>query len=193
MMTALLVSTIVSWILLLLLSLAVLALYRHFGQLYINSPAGKVEQGPELGSHLLTISDNDQNGRPITLPTPGPVAVIFTDTECTLCATVRVELRAFADAPDAFAVVFCSGRSQDVDAWSQGLPENVAVVHDRRSMYANKYEVNGTPFAIVAGSEGLVHSKAIVNGADGVRWIMTELRHTDVEMIDLTNRTEYDR
>ena len=188
MITALLVSNLLVWLLLLLLAIAVLALYRHFGQLYINSPQGRTEQGPETGSHLLSMSDTDASGRMIVLPMRTAMAMVFADTTCTLCATVRSELATLRTAPDARIVVLCAGRAQDVAAWAQGLPENVSVIHDRRSGYANKYEVNGTPYAVVVGESGMVHGKSIVNGAEGVRWIVNEIRHADAVPIPVTQK-----
>ncbi|XBH22954.1 hypothetical protein V5R04_07010 [Jonesiaceae bacterium BS-20] len=181
--TALLVSNIVVWLLLLFLALAVLALYRHFGQLYINSPQGRETQGPELGSHLLVTSDVDMHGQEVIVPIGSAMAIIFTDTMCTLCAEVRRELAQLAWSTNDYIVAFCTGRQQDVDAWAAGLPANVSVVYDHRARYANKYEVNGTPFAVIVSKDGTVHAKSIINGAEGVGWIQSEIAHANTEAL----------
>src|SRR6218665_34670 len=185
MIVGLWVGVVVTWVFLLLLSVAVLALYRHFGQLYINSPQGRTEQGPEIGSAILSFADIDRRGREVRLSASRPAALLFVDTTCTLCAAVRQGLSALEGAPDAQVVVFCAGQLQDVDAWADGLPENVLVVHDPRSGYANKYEVNGTPYAVVTGVNGIVHGKSIINGVEGVHWIISEIRHADAEPLPM--------
>ena len=43
-------SYIALWILVAVLSVAVFALYHHFGQMYLNSREGRETQGPDLGA-----------------------------------------------------------------------------------------------------------------------------------------------
>lgn len=164
MSTALTVSVYVLWVLFLIVAVALLALYRYFGQMYVNSRGGREEQGPEIGSSLLSIARQDLAGRELILPGTRPTLIFFADTACVVCSHLRDHL----DALDQFAsqidlVVFCSGRPADVQAWAARVPSFARVVADVRSAAAHHYAVNGTPYVITTAANGIVTEKGIIN------------------------------
>lgn len=166
-----LVSIYVAWALLIVLGYAVFALYRHFGQMYLSSPAGRADQGPELGTALLSIARSDTQGRAVTLPVTRPAIVLFADTKCDLCSEVRDKLTILDAYTDRLEVaVFCGGTKDDVAAWSSRAPEYVHVVWDDRMTAAQHYRVSTLPFAVAVGLAGDVRAKSIINGGDGLIW-----------------------
>jgi hypothetical protein len=167
----LIVSIYVMWGLLLILALAVFALYRHFGQLYVNSPQGREDQGPAVGSALLSIASRDTDGEEILLPTTRPTLILFVETTCDLCSALRDQLNALAPHSDVLdTVALCAGALPDVRAWASRTPPYVRVAHDRRASAANRYEVNGTPFIVAVGQDGNVRAKGVVNDREGLAW-----------------------
>jgi hypothetical protein len=175
MSAALTASVYVVWVLLILLSYAVFVLYRHFGQIYVSSPRGRAEQGPDIGSALLSIGRTDMSGRDVVLPTRQPAVVLFVSIGCSLCSEIRDQLDGLESFSDRVtAVAFCAGALQDVRAWADRSPGFVQVVRDVKGAAANQYKVNTLPFAIAVGAEGAVRAKSIINGRDGVIWAAEE-------------------
>ncbi len=168
-MTPLIISHLATWVLLILLTLAVLALYRHFGQLYMNTSQNKSAQGPALGSSVLSLGKKGLDGRDVYLPDGRPTVMVFADTDCEYCARIRDELMHFKAGSVRF-VLLCAGRRNDVVAWARSLTENTEVIWDHRAALTARYEVNGTPFAVVVGSNGRVVGKSIINGRAGLDW-----------------------
>lgn len=117
-MTPLIFSHLATWVLLILLTLAVLALYRHFGQLYMNTRENKSAQGPALGSSILSLGEKGLDGQDVFLPDGRPTVMVFADTDCEHCAQIRDELIQF-EAGSVRFVLLCSGRKSDVVAWAR--------------------------------------------------------------------------
>lgn len=172
----LVVSTYVVWALLVLVLLALFALYRHFGQLYVNSTTAKLAQGPDIGSSLLSVGGADVLGNEFELPTSKVTLLLFADTRCDLCASIRDGLRALEPRRDLVDIfVLCGGAPRDVLAWCRRTPSFVRVVHDRKGSLANRFAVNGTPFAVGATADGVVRWKGIVNTAEALGSVSDEL------------------
>jgi hypothetical protein len=170
-LTATMISLYVTWVLLLVLAYAVFALYRHFGQMYLTGEVGRKEQGPEIGSAVLSVARSDTQQRPVVLPAPKPAVVIFADTSCDLCAVIRDKLPDLGEfAPRLEVTVFCGGTNRDVGAWAARAPEFVHVVCDEKSSVADRFGVNTLPFALVADAAGTVKAKSIINGSKGLIW-----------------------
>jgi hypothetical protein len=166
-----LISQFIIWALLIVLATAVFALYRHFGQMYLSTPAGRADQGPELGTALLSISASDTTGRPVVLPGPRPEILLFSDTSCNLCSEVRDKLSVLDPYADKLRVtVFCTGLERDVTAWGERTPGYVQVVWDDRMRAAQHYRVSTLPFAVAVGLAGDVRAKSIINGDGGLLW-----------------------
>jgi hypothetical protein len=175
MSTALSVSVYILWALLLLLAYAVFVLYRYFGKIYVSSPGGRADQGPEIGSALLSIGRSDMSGRDIVLPARQPAVVLFVSIKCTLCSEIRDQFESLESFSDRVTVVaFCAGADQDVRAWAERCPSFVYVVRDVRGAAANHYNVSTLPFAIAVGSDGTVQAKSIINGRGGLIWAAEE-------------------
>jgi hypothetical protein len=169
MSTAFAISMYVLWALFLVMAFALFALYRYFGQMYINSPDAREAQGPEVGSHLLSTAGYDVNGEPVALPAAGPALVMFADTACDLCAYLRDRLTVLDSRASRISiVVFCAGKLSDVTAWAARVPSYVHVVPDHKASIANRYEVNGTPFVVSVDHDGRVAAKGVVNTGESL-------------------------
>lgn len=174
----------ITWILLLVIAYAVFVLYRHFGQLYVTSPAGRAEQGPHVGSAFLSISRPDVHGRDVTLPSTQSTVVLFADVNCDLCSELRDQYaNVFGRDPNnADLVVFCTGSEKDVKAWASRVPEYVRVIWDEQKSAANRYKVNALPFAVAVGKNGRVNARSVINGEEGLRWAADEAAITAITL-----------
>jgi hypothetical protein len=165
------VSYAVLWVLVVVLVVAVFALYQHFGQMYLSSADGRGEQGPRLDEPLRAAEAEDLTGAPLLLPPDRrPVLVLFTSTSCELCAKLRAAVAEYVTAPDALdVVVLCDGTARMVREWAAALPRPVRVVADVRGRQAIRYGVGVLPFLAATDAEGIVRYRGVVNDLDGLR------------------------
>ena len=166
----LIASYAVLWALVLVLSVAVFALYHHFGKMYLGSREGRQSQGPEQGKRLAHVAARTVRGDPIDLPLADEAAVVlFADTTCKLCTSLRPDMRRFADASDDVRLlVVCGGDTEEAIAkWAAEIAEEVPVVLDVRQKLTTRYAVGITPFMVAVGDDGVVQSKGLVNDYDG--------------------------
>jgi hypothetical protein len=172
-----LVSYVVLWILVVLLSVAVFALYHYFGQVYLNSREGRENQGPESGKPFPhTVASDLRNGR-APLVRRLPAAVAFMDVECKLCAELLPDLGAFADdANDVGVVAVVAGRPPSVSEFTRRLSKRVDVFPDPRGALGTGYGVAVLPFLVTVDGEGIVRAKGIVNDRDDLERIAGGIR-----------------
>ncbi|HUD91946.1 methylamine utilization protein MauD [Sphingobium sp.] len=172
MLTSLIISQIVSWIVIIGLVIALLALARQVGVLHIRvAPAGALATsgGPSVGSTTGPIATRDLDGKPVTI---GGHAhgiklrlLLFVSAQCPLCKAVIPMATSFAKA-ERVALTFIG----DDDASAQramiaqhGL-EGHAFINGPEVGQA--YEVAKLPFALLLDEEGAILSKGLVNSRE---------------------------
>ena len=167
---AFLISYAVLWLLVILLLVAVFALYHHFGQMYLSSPEGRDSQGPDEGTPFPPLSALDVNDTPVTLPVAGrPTLIVFASTQCELCAELRASLARFAGAyPRIQVAAICAGHPRVVREWASRISATVPVIADARGRTSARYRVGALPFLVAVGSDGAVRARGIVNDYDGL-------------------------
>jgi hypothetical protein len=172
-----LVSYVVLWALVVVLSVGVFALYHYFGQVYLNSREGRESQGPESGKPFPhTVATDLRDGR-APLVRRLPAAVAFLDVECKLCAELLPDLGAFADdATDVGVVAVVAGRPSSVGEFTRRLSKRVDVFPDPRGTLGTGYGVAVLPFLVTVDGEGVVRAKGIVNDRDDVERIAGPIR-----------------
>jgi hypothetical protein len=164
--TPFLISYIALWILVVVQAAGLLALYHHFGQMYLSSPAGRVDQGPDLGSSAEVRELADVDGDPIAFP-PSPSIVVFADTECRTCAALKPTLAEFGFDTEIDLVVVCAGDSAEfVAAWAAAIPEPIRVVADVRRKLSTQMRVGVTPYLLAFDGAGRVCDKGVLGGRD---------------------------
>jgi hypothetical protein len=173
---AFLVSYAVLWLLVILLLVAIFALYHHFGQMYLSSPEGRDSQGPDEGTPFPPLSTLDVNDTPVALPAAGrPTLVVFASTECELCAELRGSLARFADAyPHVQLATICAGHPRVVREWASQISTTVPVIADARGRTSARYRVGALPFLVAVGRDGAVRARGIVNDYDGLELAVHE-------------------
>lgn len=166
----LLASYVALWVLVIVEAVAIFALYRHFGEMYLNSREGRESQGPELDSALKPAKVQNIAGSTLHLPVAGkPAIMVFASTDCTLCDELRPDLSTFAEThPEIRTFLICAGHREGVASWADGLSEAIKIVPDPSYRIAARYGIGVTPFLVGADETATVRTKGIVNSLRGL-------------------------
>jgi hypothetical protein len=163
------VSYVLLWVLVAALFIGVLALYHHFGEMYLSTPESRSEQGLEEGTLLKATEAFTVTGAPLVLPADRPTLLLFVSTTCDVCKEVRAALpRLVASRPQLSVVVVCVGRPAMVKAWAGEVANLVPVIADQRARIGSLYNVDLTPFCIAVGADGHVRASGIANTYDAL-------------------------
>jgi AhpC/TSA family len=158
------------WVLVVVLAVALLALYNHFGQMYLTSHAGREEQGPTVGSVLDGFTAADLQGRRVSVPGGRPALVLLASTDCPECRRLRAPLQQLAIDRQASldVVVLCSGQRSQVAEWAAGMGGPVHVIQDKNYRRASAMGVGITPFVVGVDAGGVVQARGLLNGREGL-------------------------
>ena len=175
----LLTSYVALWLLVLVLAGAVLALYHHFGTMYLSSREGRATQGPAIGSRLSGFGASALDGTEIAVPSGRPSLLLLASTDCPECGRLQEPLvrLARAHAGEVDVVVLCGGRRVEVSDWARGVGAPVRVVADRNFRRATAVGVGITPFLLGVDGDGVVRARGLVNGQEGLEMALHDLLH----------------
>lgn len=173
----LLASYIALWVLVIVGTVAIFALYQHFGEMYLNSREGRESQGPEVNSMLRPAVARGVAGSTLHLPVRGkPAIMVFASTDCTLCGELRPDLKRFAEArPEIRTLLICAGDREGVARWADGLDEVAEVIPDPGYRTAARYGIGLTPFLVGVDATGTVRAKGIVNDLRGLEAVAEQI------------------
>jgi len=172
-----LASYVALWVLVVVLAVAVLALYNHFGAMYLSSRQGRAQQGPALGDRPAAFVATALDGRELALPSGRPALLLLASTDCPECEKLKSPLQsaALAHAGELDVVVLCGGPHARVAEWARGLDPAVLVAADRNFRRAAALGVGITPFVLGLDGDGVVRTRGLLNGADGVARAVRDL------------------
>jgi hypothetical protein len=157
-------SYVILWALVGILSVAVFALYQHFGQMYLNQE--RHQQGPAVDAPFPQTSFQAVNGEYVAVEHGMSTIVVFLSTDCRLCDEIRPALASPAETMRVIAVV--SGPRREAQRFVGKLPAGVDAVPDPRGRLVKRFHVGAFPFAVVVDELGVVRAKGIVNNAAGL-------------------------
>jgi methylamine dehydrogenase accessory protein MauD len=172
MLASLIVSQILSWLVIIGLVVALLALARQVGVLHIRvAPAGALATsgGPSVGGTIGAIAGRTLDGQPISIGGHAhgvPLRLLmFVSAQCPLCKAVIPMATSFARA-ERVALTFIG----DDDAGAQramiaqhGLDAHLFV---NGPEVGQAYEVAKLPFAVLLDQDGTILSKGLVNSRE---------------------------
>jgi len=172
--TALLISNITLWVLVLGLGVVVMALARQIGVLHERiAPAGAlmVRSGPAVGEAAPIVPVTDMNGRNITLGAASENArstlVFFLSPTCPVCKTLLPVLRSSGKSErDWLDIVLAS--DGDIEEQKKFISEYeladfTYVLSEALGM---TFKVSKLPFAVLLDEEGIIRSKGLVNSRE---------------------------
>jgi peroxiredoxin len=186
-----LVSYVALWVLVAVMAVALLALYNHFGRMYLSSREGRATQGPAIGSTAPALQATALDGAGVSLPSGRPTLLLMASTDCPECGKLTAPLQDVARrrAAEMDVVVLCGGPPPRVAEWARDLHAPLRVVADRNFRRASDLGVGITPFVVGVDGDGVVRTKGLLNGDDGlqraVRDLLEESALDDVRRIPL--------
>jgi hypothetical protein len=163
-------SYVALWVLVLVMAAAILALFHHFGTMYLSSREGRATQGPAIESRLSPFAATTLDGTAVSLPSGRPALLLLASTDCPECGRLTGPLQRLAEsrAGELDVVVLCGGRRTSVLEWARALGAPVRVVADRNFRRATAMGVGITPFVVGVDAGGVVRARGLVNGAEGL-------------------------
>jgi hypothetical protein len=183
-------SYVALWALVVVLALAVYALYHHFGQMYLTSPEGRATQGPPVGKRLQTAHGTPLEGPTLVLPQQSQRTVLlFTEPDCAVCRQVLDDLDSDGDTEILEdVVVVSSGTAADAGKWLSILPAT-RILMDPRAGLRSRYGIGVTPFGVATDAEGVVRTRGVVSNGSNLRGLIMQARIDERAAIEAAKKT----
>jgi len=178
----LLASYAILWAVVIMETLAILALARQIGILHTRiGPTGARMSNPglELGTVAPTFNEHDLNGRPVTLGSERgrPTMLVFISPSCPSCRDLIPALRSVhyheKKHVDIIAVSIAGDESKNQEYASLHGMDSVHYIIS--PALASMYEVPVTPYAVLVDSEGKVYTKGLVNQIEHLESLLNAL------------------
>ncbi len=179
MLTALIVSQILSWVVILGLGLALLALARQVGVLHARlAPAGALMtgKGPAVGEPAPVLDATTLDGAPVAIGRPlakGRMQLLlFVSPHCPLCKDLIPIARSFAKT-EKLDIVFVG--DDDIDAQRAMIArlDMGELPFVNSSIIGRTFHVDRLPHAVLIGDSGTVLSKGLVNSREHLESLVT--------------------
>ena len=179
MLGILIASQIVSWIVILCLGLALVALARQVGVLHVRlAPAGALMtgKGPVVGEPAPHLNVETLDGAALVIGKPksarGKQLLLFVSPHCPMCKELIPVAKSFAKR-ERLEIVFVG--ADDVEEQRAliarmeigGLP----FVND--SLAGRIFHVDRLPHAVLIGEDGIILSKGLVNSREHLESLVT--------------------
>ncbi|HEX7853420.1 MAG TPA: thioredoxin-like domain-containing protein [Sphingobium sp.] len=172
MLTSLIISQVISWLVIVAMGVALLALARQVGILHMRvAPAGALTtaDGPAVGSMVKPIDTHALDGSPVKIGGAAPGTplrlLMFVSAQCPLCKALIPMARAFAKA-ERVEIIFVG----DDDVTAQ---EDMIARHELQSYpfvngpeVGRAFEVGKLPYAVLLDERGTLLSKGLVNSRE---------------------------
>ncbi|MHA3903976.1 methylamine dehydrogenase accessory protein MauD [Castellaniella sp. WN] len=178
-MTALIVSNIVLWAVILALLLVVLALSRQIGVLYERvAPMGAltIDKGPAVGAASPRFELDDLLGRALRIGHGGVRSqlLFFVSPSCPVCKKLLPILKSVARTEGAWLdiVLASDGEMPEHLAFYRkaGLESFPYVLSTEIGM---RFQVSKLPYAILIDEQGIVRAKGLVNSREQLESLFT--------------------
>ena len=172
-MSSLAISNAALWVVVVVQTLFILALFRYLGLLLERIPA----QGPPIGRHAPRRSVGDLNGDTHHLGAPSTHhhLLLFTSPTCPWCEQLEPDIAPFVSSiVPGYRVLLVLGDANGAQARAyakrvgRGASPNLRVV----SELFESYGVPGTPYGLLIDREGVVRSKGTTNTLTDLRTLI---------------------
>lgn len=172
MMTALIVSQGISWVIIALLVVALLALARQVGVLHMRvAPAGALTTagGPSVGSASQAVASHTLDGATISVGGAAPGTplrlLMFVSASCPLCKNLIPMAKSFA-RDERVALTFVGDDSVDAQRAMIARHGLEAYPFVNGPEVGQAFAVGKLPFAVLLDDKGVVLSKGLVNSRE---------------------------
>jgi methylamine dehydrogenase accessory protein MauD len=176
MMDALIVSNVLLWVLVCVLSLVIVALTRQIGLLHERvAPVGAlaVARGPAVGELSPELAVESLDGRPIHLGGPNEsgrkTLLFFLSPTCPVCATLLPTLRRMVDSrAGGTRLVFASDgprAEHEVFCKEKKIPTSDYILSRELGLL---FEVSKLPYAVLIDESGTIRANGLINTREHV-------------------------
>ncbi len=177
MLTVLIVSQILSWIVILGLGLALLALARQIGVLHVRlAPAGALLSGKGLvvGEPAPVLDAVSLDGAPIAIgkPVGRNQLLLFVSPHCPLCKDLIPIAKNFAKT-EKLDIVFVGDDEESEQRAMIARLDMGALPFVNSSIVGRSFHVDRLPHAALIGADGTLLSKALVNSREHLESLVT--------------------
>lgn len=179
MLTVLIVSQIFSWIVILGLGLALLALARQVGVLHVRlAPAGALlsGKGPVVGEAAPVLEAMTMEGAPVAIGKPLGKGLkqllLFVSPHCPLCKELVPIARNFAKT-EKLDIVFVGDDDPAEQRAMIARLEMGSLPFVNSSIVGRTFHVDRLPHAVLIGDDGTLLSKGLVNSREHLESLIT--------------------
>jgi methylamine dehydrogenase accessory protein MauD len=177
MLTVLIVSQILSWIVILGLGLALLALARQVGVLHVRlAPAGALltGKGPVVGEAAPVLDVATIDGAPLAIgKTRGRMQLLlFVSPHCPLCKDLIPIAKNFART-EKLDIVFVGDDALDEQRAMIARLDMAGLPFINGSIVGRTFHVDRLPHAVLIGDNGTLLSKGLVNSREHLESLVT--------------------
>ena len=172
MMTALIVSEILQWIVIIAFGIAGLALARQVGVLHVRvAPAGALDagKGPAVGEAAPHLHVTSLDGTPMTIGGARPAAslrlLMFVSAQCPLCKSLIPVAKSFAKA-ERVDLVFIGDDDPAAQRAMIAQHDMAAYPFINGAEVGRAFEVDKLPHAVLLDAGGKVLAKGLVNSRE---------------------------
>ena len=194
MLTVLIVSQILSWIVILALGLALLALARQIGVLHLRvAPAGALVtgKGPAVGEAAPVMEAVTLDGVPLAIGKASgrKQLLLFVSPHCPLCKDLIPVAKNFARTEKLDIVFVGDDQESEQRAMIARLQiEGLPFVNS--SIIGRAWHVDRLPHAVLIGEEGKLLSKGLVNSREHLESLVTAHEMGVVSVQDYLKQTK---
>jgi methylamine dehydrogenase accessory protein MauD len=179
MLTVLIVSQILSWIVILGLGLALLALARQVGVLHVRlAPAGALlsGKGPAVGEPAPVLDAVSLDGAPVVIGKPlangRTQLLLFVSPSCPLCKDLIPIARNFAKT-ERLDIVFVGDDEVSEQRAMVARLDMGSLPFVNSSIVGRAFHVDRLPHAALIGADGTLISKGLVNSREHLESMIT--------------------
>jgi methylamine dehydrogenase accessory protein MauD len=179
MLTVLIVSQILSWVVILGLGLALLALARQVGVLHVRlAPAGALlsGKGPVVGEAAPVLDALTMEGVSIAIGKPLGKGLkqllLFVSPHCPLCKELIPIAKNFAKT-EKLDIIFVGDDDPDEQRAMIARLEMGGLPFVNSSIVGRSFHVDRLPHAVLIGGDGVLLSKGLVNSREHLESLVT--------------------
>jgi len=179
MLSVLIVSQILSWVVILGLGLALLALARQVGVLHVRvAPAGALltGKGPVVGEPAPVLETTTLDGVPLAIGKPLAAGqaqlLLFVSAHCPLCKDLIPIAKNFART-EKLDIVFVGDDEVGEQRAMIARLEMGGIPFVNSSLVGRAFHVDRLPHAVLIGPDGTLLSKGLVNSREHLESLVT--------------------
>lgn len=180
-MTALLLSNVALWVVVVVLVLIVLVLARQVGILYERvAPAGAltVDKGPAVGEAAPRFELTGLRGDPVQVGYPGTHGelLFFLSPTCPICKKLLPVLKSVARSEAAWLKVVLASDGEmpeHLEFYRRAKLESFPYVLSTE--LGMRFQISRLPYAVLIDSQGVVRAKGLVNSREQVESLFTAM------------------